>query len=136
MAPHGSPRRRTRSGTVRRVSSSGWTEATSSQLQGRRDLPADPRPDEPGAEDRLVRGVLVEVDEHPLPPLLLPPLGRDQVGMAPFELPGQGDGAGSDLEAVPEGLQAHVHVDAPVARGLGVADDAELVEQGADVPGG
>ena len=34
------------------------------------------------------------------------------------------------------GLEPHVDMDPPVARGLGVADDAELVEQGADVTGG
>src|SRR5215831_785667 len=35
-------------------------------------------PDRPGAEDRLVRCVLVEVDEHPGAALLLPPGGGDE----------------------------------------------------------
>jgi hypothetical protein len=46
----------------------------------RRDLPARAGPGEPGAEDGLVGRVLVEVDEDALAPLLLPPVGRDQIG--------------------------------------------------------
>ncbi len=94
-----------------------------------RDLAPDPGPCEPGAEDRLVWGILIEVDEDPLSPLLLPPLGRDQVRVPALELAGQGHRAGTDLEAVPAGFEPDVDVEAPVPGRLGVADDAQLVEQ-------
>ncbi len=55
--------------------------------------------------------------------------------MAALELPGQGHRAGPDLEAVPPGLESDVDVQATIAGGLGIADDAELVQQGVD-PGG
>ena len=126
----GSPRLRTRSGTVRMVSSSGSTVSTSSQRQRSRDLTTDPGPGEPRAEDGLVRSILVEVDEDPLAALLLPPFGGDQVGMPAFEFAGQGHGAGPDLEAVPARLEPDVDVDAAVPGRLRVPDHAQLVQQG------
>ena len=62
-----------------------------------------PGPGEPGAEDRLVRGVLVEVDEDPLSALLLPPSGGDQVGVPPLQLPGQGHRGRRGLRWRPSG---------------------------------
>ena len=59
-----------------------------SQRERRRHLGAGPGPHRPRAEHRLVGGVLVEVDEHPRAPLLLPPRRGDQVGAAAFELAG------------------------------------------------
>ena len=103
--------------------------------EGRGHLAADPGPGEPGPEHRLVGSVLVEIDEHPGPPLLLPPVGGDQVGVPAFELPGHGYGGPSDLVGVPPGLEPDVDVEAPVAAGLGVAGDGQLLEQGPGVAG-
>ena len=82
--------------------------------QRRRHLTAGPRPREPGAEDGLVGSVLVEVDEDPLPALLLPPVGRDRLGEPALELAGQGDGGGPDLDGVPARLEPKVDVQAPL----------------------
>ena len=98
--------------------------------QGRRDLSTDPGPCEPGAEHRLVRCILIEIDEDPFATLLLPPLGRDQIGMPSFELSGQRHRAGANLEAVPPRLEPDVDVEAPVPRRLGVPDHTQLGEQG------
>ena len=88
MPPTGRRRGRRCRARVAMVSSSGWTSSSSSQSEGRRHLRARPGPHRPGAEDRLVRGVLVEVDEDPLAALLLPPRRGDQVGPAPLQLAG------------------------------------------------
>src|SRR3546814_2824165 len=53
---------------------------------GRRHLRPHPGPHAPRAEHRLVRRVLVEVDEDSAPPLLLPPRRRDEVRVAALEL--------------------------------------------------
>ena len=82
----------------------------------RRHLAARPGPGEPRAEDRLVRGVLVEVDEDAAAPLLLPPVRRDQVGVPPLELACQRDRRGAHLEAVPARLEADVDVEARCCR--------------------
>ena len=102
----------------------------------RRHLGADAGPHRPGPEDRLVRSVLVEVDEHPLAPLLLPPRGGEQIGAPPLQLAGQRHRRGPHLVAVPPGLQPHVDVQPLAAAGLRVGDDAELVEQRLDLAGG
>ena len=47
------------------VNSSGWMPAELVPPERRRHLGAGPGPHRPGAEHRLVGGVLVEVDEHP-----------------------------------------------------------------------
>ena len=99
--------------------------------QRRGDLATHPRPGEPGAEDRLVGGVLIEVDEDPSTPLLLPPVGGDQVRMPSLELPGQGDSARAHREAVPARLEPGVDVEAPTAGGLGIGGDAQLLQKGA-----
>src|SRR5207244_7688001 len=70
-------------------------------VERRGHLRPGPGPDAPGAEHRLVGGVLVEVDEDPLSPLLLPPGRSDEVGAAALELPGEGDGGGPDPVAAP-----------------------------------
>ena len=67
MSTQGSPRLRTRSGTVAIVELVG--DDCLDLFPGQRggDLATGPGPREPRAEDRLVGGVLVEVDEHPIP---------------------------------------------------------------------
>jgi len=92
-------------------------------------LGAGPRPHGPGPDHGLVGRVLVEVDEHALAPLLLPPGGGGQVGPAALQLTGQGNRRLAHNERVLLGPQPHVDVDAVAAGGLGVALDAELVEQ-------
>ena len=128
MSAHGSPRRRTRSGTVRMVRSFGDHRLDLLPGERRRDLAARAGPGEPGAEDGLVGRVLVEVDEDAAAALLLPPVGGDQVGEAALQLAGQGDGGGAHLHRVPARLEPEVHVQAVVARRLRVAAQAELVE--------
>ena len=76
------------------VSSSGWIASSSSQRERRRHLRARPGAHAPRAEHRLVRRVLVEVDEDALAALLLPPRGGDEVGPAALELARHGDGRG------------------------------------------
>ena len=92
-------------------------------------LPPDPGPGEPGAEDGLVRRVLVEVDEDACAAFLLPPLGGDLVGVAALQLTGESDGGGPHGERVPARLEPDVDVQPVAARRLRVAAQAELVEQ-------
>ena len=76
-------------GTLAIVSSSGWIASISSHV--RASTPAPPEPaHRPGAEDGLVRRVLVVVDEDAPAALLLPPCRRDQIGAAALELAGGG----------------------------------------------
>ena len=96
----------------------------------RRHLRARPGAHAPRAEHGLVRRVLVEVDEDPLAALFLPPRVGDQRrdggarARARTRPRPRAPGYGSQ-----RGCEPHVHVDAAVAGGLRVADDAELVEQ-------
>ena len=94
---------------------------SSAHAKRRRHLRPGPGPDRPGPEDGLVRGVLVEVDEHPPAPLLLPPGRRHQIGPAPLQLAGHRHGRGPDLDRGPSRQEPDVHVDAPVAGRLGPA---------------
>src|SRR5918992_1332125 len=80
--------------------------------------------DGPRPEDRLVRGVLVVVDEDPRAALLLPPCRGDDVGAAALELAGARHRRGAHRVGVPARLQADVDVEPAVARGLGIAGDA------------
>ena len=73
--------------------------------QRRRHLRARPSAHRPRAEHRLVRRVLVVVDEDALPALLLPPRGGDQLGPAPFELARGRDRRGTHLVRVPARLE-------------------------------
>ena len=98
-------------------------------------LGAGPGPHRPSPEHRLVGRVLVEVDEHPLAPLLLPPGVGDEVGAAAGQLPGQGHGRGPHLVGVPAGQQPDVDVQAAAAGGLGEAPQPELVEGGPHLAG-
>ena len=128
MSAHGSPRRRTRSGTVRMVSSSGATVSTSSHVSG-----VDTWPPGRGRANQAPNTVLcgafwLKSTKTRLPALLLPPVGRDLLGMAPFELAGQRDRGGAHLHRVPARLEPQVDVQPVVARGLGVAPQAELGE--------
>jgi hypothetical protein len=82
-----------------------------------------------------VRRVLVVVDEDPLPALLLPPRGRDDVGAAALELARSGHGGEANGVGVPARGQPDVDVQPAVARRLGEADDAELVQQRLELHG-
>ena len=79
-------RRRRAPGTVAIVSASGSIVVELVPRERRRHLRARAGPHRPRAEHRLVRRVLVEVDEDPLAALFLPPRVGDQVGAAPREL--------------------------------------------------
>ena len=71
------------------VSASGCDRVELLPREGRRHLRAGARAYRPGAEDRLVRRVLVEVDEDTPPPFLLPPGACDELGPAALELAGR-----------------------------------------------
>jgi hypothetical protein len=101
----------------------------------RRDLRAGTGAHRPGAEDRLVRRVLVVVDEDPLPALLLPPGGGEDVGAAALELARRGHRGEANGVGVPARLQADVDVESAVAGRLGKADDAELVQERLELRG-
>ena len=89
--------------------------------QRRRHLRAGTGAHRPGAEDGLVRRVLVEVDEDAPAALLLPPCGGDQLGAAALELACGRDRRGAHLVGVPARLEPHVDVEAAVPRRLRVA---------------
>src|SRR4051812_24535153 len=62
------------------------------------------------------------------PPLLLPP-GRRDAGVTLLQGAAEPDGGVPHVDEVPARLDAYVDVHAPVAAGLRVAGDAELLEQ-------
>ena len=117
---HGSAVAAARRGTVAMVSSSGSMAGQLVPGERRRHLAgpwrAPTRPRRPSCG-----GVLVEVDEHPVAPLLLPPRRGHQVGAAPLELAGHGHGGHAPRRPSHRGLEPDVDVDAPVAGGLRVA---------------
>ena len=78
--------------------------------------------------DGPIAGVLVVVDEHPGPPLLLPPLAGRVLGQPALHLPRQGQRRTPDLEEVPRWLDADVDVDPARAGGLRPALEAEPLE--------
>ncbi len=87
--PRGRPPPGSAATTTSMVSSSGWTLGQLLPPERRRHLGPGPGPHRPGAEHRLVRGVLVEVDEHP--PAPAPPSTRPRssgrAGAAPVHGP-------------------------------------------------
>src|SRR5919197_4102150 len=101
--------------------------------EGSRHLSAGASSHRPRAEDGLVRRVLVVVDEDAPAALLLPPRGGDQLWAAALELASRRDGCRPHLVRVPPRLEADVDVQPAVSRGLRVANDAELVQQAADL---
>ena len=98
-------------------------------VERRRHLGGRARSDRPRAEHRLVRRVLVEVDEDALPALFLPPRVGDRVGSTAGELARHRHRGAAHLDRCPPRFEARVHVDAAVAGGLGPPADAQLVEQ-------
>ena len=76
-----------------------------------------------------MRRVLVEVDEDALAALLLPPRVGHLIGIATRHLARERHCGRSHLVRIPPRLEPQVHVDAVLAGGLRVSDDAELVEQ-------
>ena len=129
MSAQGSPRRRTSSGTVEMVSSSGTTDSTSSHDSG-----VETWPPVRGRANQAPKTVLcgafwLKSTKTRLPALLLPPVGRDVVGKPALELAGQRQRTGADLHRVPAWLQPEIDVQAVAARGLGVAPETELFEE-------
>src|SRR5512133_2119288 len=90
----------------------------------RRDLGARAGAHRPRPEDRLVRRVLVVVDEDPLPALLLPPRGGEDVGTAALELARRGHRGEANGIGVPARGQPDVDVQSSIAGRLGKADNA------------
>jgi hypothetical protein len=84
-------------------------------------------PDRVGGGHRPVPGVLVVVDEHPVP-FLLPPRRRGQLRHPPLDLPGQGQRRPANVRELPGGLDPNVDVDPPRAAGLGESDQVVFVE--------
>ena len=94
----------------------------------RRHLRARSGAHRPRAEDRLVRRVLVVVDEDAAAAFLLPPRGGDQLGAAAFQLARERDRRGPHLVRVPARLEPDVDMKATVPSGLRIGGDRELVE--------
>src|SRR6185437_9551661 len=88
-----------------------------------------------GARDRPVPSHLVEVHEHPLAALLLPPTGRHQVGAAAFEFAGEGDHGPARLHEGPLWTYADVDVQTSTAGGLRPAGEAQLLQDRAQLAG-
>src|SRR5207248_3212695 len=81
-----------------------------------------------GGEDRTVAGVLVVVDEHALPALLLPPCSRHELGRTALDLARERERAAAYDRELPVRLDPAVHVHAAVPARLRPADVADLVE--------
>ena len=130
IAAHGSPSAASRAGTVAIVSSSGWIAASSSQRNGV-DTWAPTRDRTHQAPNTVLCGAFwLKSMNTREPAFLLPPLAGDQVRAALLHRAGDGDGGLADVEGVPPGLDAHVHVEAAVAGGLRERGDPELDEEG------
>ena len=123
-----SPSSAKRSGIVAMVKSRGVAPRDLVPGARRGHAGVAPGPYRVGGGDGAVAGVLVEVEEHLLAALLLPPLRRDEVGHPPLELAAERQRRPAHLGERPSRLDADVDVDAAVAGRLGPADHAELVE--------
>ena len=133
---HGSPTARSLSAKRRDREVIGVHVVELVPTNRRRHLGARSRPHRPRAEHGLVRRVLVVVDEDAFPALLLPPRGGQEVGTALLELARHRNRGRPHLVRVPARLQPDVHVQPAVAGGLRISDDAQFVEQRAQlVPG-
>ena len=80
-----------------------------------------------------IAGRLVEVDEHALAALFLPPVHRDQPGQPPVELAAECDHRPSHLRECPLRRDRHGHVHAPAAGSLreaGAADRCQYLPRG------
>src|SRR5437899_12079734 len=75
-------------------------------------------------EDRLVRTVLVVVEEDTFAAILLPPFRREDVRTTTLELPRDRDGGAANIVRIPLRFEPDVHVQATVPRRLRIADDA------------
>ena len=94
------------------------------------------RPHGPRSEDRLVRGVLVEVHEDPLAALLLHHFEVTRSGCCRSSSRARATAPARTSTRVPPRLQAGVDVDAAIAGGLRVCGDPELLEQEMRASGG
>src|SRR5579875_1244814 len=85
----------------------------------RGDLAAASGTGAPGSEERLVRSVLVEVDEDPSAAFLLPPLRRDEVRVTTLELPSERKRCRANLRGGPSPLEADADMQAASSGRLG-----------------
>ena len=120
-----------RAGIVASVKSAGSQSSTSSQVSGADTRASGGGAHRIGARDRAVLRVLVVVEEHAVA-LFLPPLAGRQAGRAPLDLAREGERGAAHLVEAPAALDPHVDVDAARAGRLRPADQAEVVERGAD----
>ncbi len=114
-----------------KIFSSPKTMATFSKLvppEGHRHGCRGARPQRVGRRHQPVLRVLVEVEEHPITALLLPPGHRDSAGIATLELPPDGDGRVPHVDEVVRRDDRDEHVQSAAATGLDERREAELVE--------
>ena len=89
------------------------------------------RPHGIGGRHGAVLGVLVVVEEDPVP-LLLPPLGRGEIRHTPLHVPREGERRPADLRERPARLDPDVDVDAARSGRLGPADEPDGLQRLAD----
>ena len=99
----------------------------------RRDPCVGPGAHRVGAGHRAILGVLVVVEEDAVA-FLLPPLAGRQAWSPPLDFPGECQRGASHLRERPAGVETHVDVDAPRARGLRPAHEAEVGQRPSDHP--
>ena len=75
-----------------------------------------------------ILGVLILVEEHPVP-LLFPPFRTGQGGRTPLDCAGQSDRRAAYFAEGPTRLNPHVHVHPAGAAGLGPATKAHFLEE-------
>src|SRR5579862_391163 len=89
-------------------------------------LSPDARSSKPRAKDRLVRSVLIEVDEDLFSPLFFPPVRGDQLRVSSFELSCERHRTRTDLVTRPASFKPDVDMDTPIAGGLRVTRHAQF----------
>ena len=89
---------------------------------------ARPRSQAPRAGDRSIPVVLVEIQEHALAALLLPPVGG-YATVAALELSSEADRGVPNVLEWPVGADPKVDVNAPVSAGLGVGPQPKFVQE-------
>src|SRR5438132_108184 len=90
-------------------------------MERRRHLTTLPRPDGQRPKHRLVRTVLVVVEEDAFAAVLLPPLRREDVRTTTLELAREGDRGAANIVRIPLRFEPDVHVQAAVPRRLRIA---------------
>src|SRR5579863_530664 len=87
-------------------------------------LPSHARTCEPRPKDRLVRCVLIEVDEDPFSSLFFPPVRGDQLRVSSFKLARERHRSCTNLVTRPASLKPDIDVDSPIPGGLRVPSHA------------